>query len=287
VPDAIPSVRAIRCTKCGAPLELRSAAARTIVCRYCAAQFDLTSPDYAFLETLRRQPLAGPLEVGLGGVIDQIPYQIAGVIAWQDGEARWQDYFLVGPEGHTAWIRYDHFTYRLFQVFKPLDAEPIELQTLDPHSQFVEFGGAHYIVLDRQHARVTYLEGELPWRARMGEELVMLQCDPALSVEVSPTQVRYFRWSLVPWENLADAFGVPAEVARPDPGPMQLKIWPIPFKSAAGGVFYGGLLVVVFALAVGALALPSCPSPRSPAGDVSHARRRLGLADPALRPASP
>ncbi len=280
---ALPVVKAIRCTKCGAPLELRSPATRTIVCRYCFAQLDLTSPDYDFLETLRKEPLDSPLVVGDEGRIQGIPYQIAGVIGWQDGAARWEDYFLVGPQGHTAWIRFDHFTYRLFQIFKPLEAEPIELDAVDPHSQFVDFGGQHYIVLDRKRAKVAYLEGELPWRVRMGEELVLLRCDPALSVEVSPSQVRYFHWAVVPWQGLADAFGVSREVVRPDPGPLHWKGVPVL------QIFYGSLLVASFGFVVATIAIRSCPPPRpSPSvADRVDARRRLGLHDPPLRPLKP
>jgi hypothetical protein len=264
-----------------------SADARTVVCRYCSAQLDLTSKDYFFLETLRKQPLDSPLQVGLEGVVDRVSYQIAGVIAWKDGDTKWEDYFLAGPAGRTAWIRYDHFTYQLFQIFKPLGAEPIDLKTVDPESQFVDFGGGHYIVLDRQRAQVSYLEGELPWRVRIGEELVMLRCDPALSVEVSPTEVRYFRWSVVPWQNLADAFKVPDEIARPDPGPMDLK-GGLGLSVPASQLLAGGALAMLYVGIMAMFMLQSCPPPRPEgAAGVTEARRHLGLKDAPLRPVAP
>jgi hypothetical protein len=280
--DAVPVIKSLRCPKCGGALELRSAAARTVVCGYCAAQLDLTSPDYAFLERLRKEPLGGPLAaklpIGLEGVIDEVPYRVSGAIRWQDGEARWEDYFLAGPAGHTAWIRYDHFSYRLFQLFKPLDAAPIEMQTVDPRSQYVDFGGGFNMVLDRKHAHVAHLEGELPWRVRMGEELVVLRCE-GLSVEVSPAQVRYFRWSVVPWAKLAAAFGLPASALRPDPGPLGWKGMP------GLQLFYGGLVVFVFGMIVAGLAIESCPAPVH--HGITGARRRLGLHDEPLRTLKP
>jgi hypothetical protein len=277
--SVVPVIKAIRCTKCGGSLDLRSPDTRTIVCRYCAAQLDLTSPDFAFLEALRKQPLATPLHVGDGGTIDQIPYQIAGVIGWQDGDASWEDYFLVGPEGRTAWIRYDHFAYLMFRVFKPLGAAPIHMQTVDPGSHYVDFENGYHMVLDRKRAKVVYLEGELPWRVRMGEELVLLRCE-GLSVEISPAQVRYFHWSVVPWQNLAEAFGLADEVVRPDAGPV--------FRQVPLGMdlFYGTLIVFAFGFIVSAAVFESCPPPPKHGGIVD-ARRRLGLHDAPLRTLKP
>ncbi len=214
-----PRERALACTACGAPLTLRSERAETVVCPSCGAQLDLRSAGYAALEQLRRRPDDTPLKVGLSGRLDGIAYTVAGFLRWRDpddAETYWDDWFLVAEGGRTGWLRSDGYSFRLCHVVRPEDAEPVHLQTLDPESQYVTLDGERHLVLERDRAVVEYLEGELLWTARAGETVVVLRCDPDISVEVGPTRVRYFCWSPVPWQNVAEGFGVPDAAARPD-----------------------------------------------------------------------
>ncbi len=223
---AAPRERALTCTVCGAPLTLRSERARTVVCDSCGAQLDLDSPAYAAFAQLRRRPDDAPLRVGLSGKLDGFDYTVAGFLRWRDPDSpasHWDDWFLVATGGRTGWLRWDGTAWLLCHVVRPEDAEPIHLQKLDPASQYVTLDGERHLVLDRSRAAVEYLEGELLWKATAGETVVRLHCDPDISVEVGPSRVRYFRWSPVPWQNVAEAFGVSDEAVEPPPLPQPPK----------------------------------------------------------------
>lgn len=216
--SAIPAARAITCTRCGGALTLRSERAETAVCPYCHAQLDLTSESYAFLEQLQQRPDDMALSLGLHGKLEGVDYLVAGFVRWDDPEAEGaclDDYFMQGQSGRTGWLRFDGWSWRICHVLRPADAEPVDLQALDPASQWVDFDGEHHLVLERSRGTVTYLEGELFWKVRVGEAVTRLRCDPDVSVEVGPTRVRYFRWQPLAWENLAESFRVPDEAVRP------------------------------------------------------------------------
>ena len=220
VPAIGSQVRSLVCTKCGGSLALRSAAAKSIVCHYCGAQLDLTTPDYAFLETLRRPALVSPLRVGMRGLLAELPYEVVGLMRLtREGDDGYrEDYLLLGPQGRAGWIRFDGHAYRLMHMVRPADAAPVEIGPFDPHSSYVEIDGEQHLVLERAWAVIDDLAGELLWKARVGERVSMLRCDGGLSVEVSPTQVRYLQWEPLPWQELAEGFELP-EGAEPAPEP--------------------------------------------------------------------
>jgi len=280
VDAAAPTSRAITCSRCGGALTLRAERAETAVCPYCHAQLDLTGSGYAFLEQLRRRPDDTALSVGLAGRLEGVDYVVAGFVRWSDPDAEsscLDDWFLQGPAGRTGWLRFDGYAWQLCHVLRPTDADPVDLQTLDPESQWVNCDGAHHLVLERSRGTITYLEGELLWKARVGEAVMRLHCDPDVSVEVGPTRVRYFRWQHVAWQNVAEAFGVPDEAARPAPFELP-KAAPAPKPPAADeepGGYWIWILLPALALAAIAWGLVLLRDYVDSAGDAAPAQVEL------------
>ena len=203
------TAKSIKCTRCGAPLELKSARAKTIVCGHCGAQLDLTTPDYAFLEELRRDPLVHPLRVGMKGTFHGIVWEIIGHIRFQELTWWWDEYLVLASDGRTGWIQYDEGVFRWFEPFVPQQLEPVDFQ-----SHWLVADGRREPVMERGRGRIDRIEGELTWKARVGEQVEYLD-GHRMAIEITPRELEWFLVSPMQRPQIAHLFGItPQQLAQ-------------------------------------------------------------------------
>ncbi len=172
------SARDLQCPKCGAPLKVLGPFSKTIACAYCEAQIDLTSPEFAFYGGLKQPPITAPLKVGQTGQFGGKQYVVAGHLRLAEQDWWWDEFLLLAADGTSRWLQYDDGTFSFYAG--------VRLQhPLDPMSIGSTFhlGKVMYRVLDRGRATVPRIEGELTWKAKVG--------DPMASIDaVTPDAVR-------------------------------------------------------------------------------------------------
>lgn len=199
----MPVVRTIACTACGAPLELRDARAKTVVCGHCAAQLDLASADYAVLESLRADGRVHPLRVGLSGMLRGVAWEIVAHVRYDEGTWWWDEYLLLAADGRTAWLQYEERAFSLWIPWVPKDPSPV-----DASSVALEADGERHAVTERGTATIGTIEGELTWRARVGDAMTYLDARAA-GVEITSREIEWFRRQDVSTGAIAKAFGIP------------------------------------------------------------------------------
>jgi hypothetical protein len=206
----------IDCTRCGSPLEIRSPRSKSIACGHCHALIDLTSDAHAFLEELRADPIEHPLRVGMSGTLKGLRCTILGHVRYREESWSWDEYLVMSDEGHVAWIQHDDGSFKLFVPFVPSRPEPVS-----GASSALVADGRRDPVVERGSATLERIEGELTWRARIGDVVQYLE-GRRLCVEIGATEMEWFTVESLPRGAVAKAFGlspgsVPSLATKPAP----------------------------------------------------------------------
>jgi len=183
--------RRIDCTKCGAPLTLRSERSKTAACDHCRALIDLTSADYAFIGAMHLGPIRHPLRVGQSGTLRGVPCTIVGHLRYTEETWFWD-----------AYIQYDDGAFTLYVPFVPTDPKPVSST-----SDVLAADGRRDPVSERGRAVLSLVEGELTWRARIGDSIDYLE-GSRFCVEIGAAEFEWFTMEVLPRAVVARAFGV-------------------------------------------------------------------------------
>lgn len=162
---------------------------------------DLTTPAHATLGKVAEAPFVHPLSVGLSGTLRGVPCQIAGHVRYAQPDWHWDEYLLVANDGQTAWLEYDE-GFTLYRPFVPRTFEPITAS-----SGYLVADGVSSRITEREHARIAYIGGELPFVPRAGDMIEYIDAH-AISVEISETELEWFRVSSIAREEVAAAFSL-------------------------------------------------------------------------------
>lgn len=197
------AAKTIRCTQCGAPLEIHNPRAKTTVCGSCGAQLDLTSPDYAFLGVVQREPITHPLKVGMHGKDEAgLAWRIVGHLRYEESGYYWDEYLLQAANGESAWIQYDDGKFSFY--------EPKRLtEPLDPKKCVgrFELGGKWHYAHDMGAATVGYIEGELTWKARVGDTVKWIDAGD-VGIEFTEREIEVFDVTRRSPTQIATFFGI-------------------------------------------------------------------------------
>lgn len=161
---------------------------------------DLTTPEHRVLATLADAPFVHPLAVGTSGVLRSVPCLVAGHLRYRQPDWHWDEYLLVANDGQTIWLEYDQG----FALYRPF--VPASVSEITPHSTELVADGVRSRIVEREHARIAHIGGELPFRAALGDEVEYIDAH-ALCVEITPEELEWFRVSEITHEEVAAAFG--------------------------------------------------------------------------------
>lgn len=177
--------------------------AKTVACPACGSLLDLASKNHEVLSQLEpgRFPPMGHLCVGMRGRVDDLAIEVVGRLRFkgrsydeEDGEEvwYWDEWLVLNEKGVYHWIAHDEGKYTLYAPFLPED--PPTKSTLD-RPRFT-CDGESFRVKERDSATIIFIEGEMTWRARIGDAVQYVDAigaNGALSVEWTDDEIEFYR----------------------------------------------------------------------------------------------
>lgn len=162
-----PKLASIRCTSCGAPLQLHGGGHKilTLNCNYCGAVMD-AQKEYAVLAQFKNQRKPDcPLEIGMQGTFKGVEFTIVGMVG-QDAEGEWVDLLMFSPTHGYAWLSYENGHFTFTRRTRACLGSALWTQAV---KSTVPCGEQTFRLYERYEAKITYVAGELTWLAKVGD----------------------------------------------------------------------------------------------------------------------
>jgi len=243
---------AINCASCGGSVELRDGEGTAmVVCQFCGAALDVSKPGSAsMLYQSQKRKLAAPLEIGARGRLRGIEWTVIGRVRYREldpsGTYVWDEFQLFNSQHGYAFLGLENGHWTLS---KPLRRRVLfQPATSAPKQKFI-LDGQKFTVFETSRAEITYVEGELSWVARLGDQLGYMDAirPPQMaSAEWTPNEMEWSIGRYVPREEVARAFG-----RKPDQLPSPQGVAPAqPFERDKDRLIsaWSGLVAALFLL---------------------------------------
>lgn len=202
---AVPeTVRAITCPNCGGSVALRTAGLTvTIACEHCAATLDATDPVVTLVARAAEAMRVPAIPLGTRGTLDGELREVVGYQERSDGDTEWSEYLLFNPYLGYAWLVDDGRRYSLGRVLDRLPGGRF-LHLEHEGRSFRRFGAPY-------DAWTTFVLGEFPWRAKVGEtgrETIYVRPGIMLACEENGTERTWTELRMMPAGSVERAFGL-------------------------------------------------------------------------------
>lgn len=220
MPGTAKQVKSINCTQCAAPLQLYGGGRRieSITCGYCGSVLD-AKQQYSTIKkfTEVKRPYPYPLHIGQQGTIKGVTFTIIGVIQYDvtTEYSSWLEYFLYSPTHGYAWLEYENGHF----VFSHKVRDIPEGRVLNVEKAQFKARGRNFKVYDFYTARIAYVEGELTWKAQVGDTLRLTDgIAPPYSFTVEKTEqaVEYSAGEYLQAPEVAKAFNIEGGFNKPE-----------------------------------------------------------------------
>lgn len=214
------AVRQISCTQCGAPLELHGGShIKSLSCGYCGAVLDSKDEYKVLLQHKNRQRPYSPLQLGMKGVFKEVEFTLIGMVQYTSGDGyNWLDYQLFSPTHGYVWLTFNegHFAFTRRMRDVPTPSRPSDKLR---QRSLIRLRDQSFKVFERYQAKITYVEGELTWIAREGDENQVLEAiDPPyiFAYVQSANELEYEITEYMQPEAIYAAFNIDGEPDEPD-----------------------------------------------------------------------
>jgi hypothetical protein len=226
-------VQPIFCPNCGGSLNINNPGrSKILVCQYCSSQIDLTQPPFQAMGLVGDRPegVVTPFKLGMQGTIGGVTYQIIGRIRYIDtgeefagtsydgdedddedeGSDIWDEWLLLSSEGAYRWISdSEDVGLVLWEPFTP--TAPVDPASIYRGANLDLGEGTAARVRSRGSATIQYLEGELTWKAALGDKMNYAEAvnqGGLYSVEWTPNEIEFFRGQKLDRAETERAFGI-------------------------------------------------------------------------------
>jgi hypothetical protein len=250
VSPPVVKAKALFCPHCGGPVQLRGFAhTLSVVCPQCGSVLDTSGPLVQILQQAQAQQNIQPtVPLGTRGKVDGVDFEVIGfqvrTITVDDVPYSWGEYLLFNP-------------YRGFAYLSEYQGHWNFIRTLPLIPDLTRRGGKHAVVVNGQtylhfqHAVATtsYVLGEFPWKAHVGETA---QVDDfvsppfVVSAETTEQEVVWSRGDYRTGTDIWKAFGLPG---NPPPAIGVYENQPSPYGGRVASL-WGTYLWLLVALAV-------------------------------------
>ena len=205
----------IKCPGCGADLNVKNPdQAKVLYCSYCGYTVEpLTGegkkPDPS---SIRPKPSKSALSLGKTGSINDITYQVIGRIRYRDTRTKdfWDEWLLLSENGQYLWLQEEDWEFILMHKYTP--KVPFDPNTAGGEDETIEIDGYRLEIEDNSEAVIEFFEGELTWKAEVGEKIKYLDAwkDELIlySCEWTEKEITYFLGREIPAENIYTAFNL-------------------------------------------------------------------------------
>jgi len=170
-PPPPPSVTALACRNCGAPLEIRAPGRSVVVaCGACGAVLDAQDPQYAIIARYETKNVVAPaIPLGIRGRLKGEPWQVIGyqVRRTKIAEATysWLEYLLHNPAQGFRWLVESNGHWTLAKTAAGVPSTVAEREA--------EYLGERYRHFQTAKAETAYVVGEFPWIVKAGDTAVV------------------------------------------------------------------------------------------------------------------
>lgn len=215
-------LRSIQCTSCAAPLKLGGGhRVRTLTCSYCGAVMDAHA-DFRLLAQYRNleRPLS-PFGIGMKGVVKEVAFTVIGTVAYRSQDAwgvyDWVSHQIFSPTHGYAWLTFNAghivFSRRVRDLPDPPTIGRFE------RKRSLGFRGLEFRQYEAYEARITFVEGELTWIARLDDRVQVIETiSPpfALEFEMPGSELEYSLSEYLPRDAVEQGFGIDLSAWSPD-----------------------------------------------------------------------
>jgi Domain of unknown function (DUF4178) len=219
--------RTVKCPSCGGTLAQRSEATRFVVCRYCNAHFELGDVEARVLA--KGQSRDGfAYEIDHVFVWEGVRYVVAARMVFtqeDDGEvSETVEYVLWSPRRGTLYLDFDDGRWllsRMVHVMPRCD----DAFSLGEGASVNTYDGQRWTLEEVGTSRLAYIDGSLPWVARVGDTVgyatFRAAGDQAVGYEVERDrgEIEFSLFRAVSRQELAAAAGKRRDEAGPAPSP--------------------------------------------------------------------
>ena len=246
-----PQVRGMNCPNCGAALTIRAFEhTLTVVCVDCLSVLDAKDPNLRILQEFRdRERVRPKIPLGVRGKVHGVVYEVVGflerTILVEELPYRWQEYLLFNP-------------YKGFRYLTEYNGHWNDVKTLKSVPERWMAGnkpaarvlGETYKHFQTATAEITFVMGEFPWQARVGDKArVMDYISPPriLSGEMTEEETTWSLGEYVSGGQVWEAFKLPGS---PPPSEGVFANQPSPHSGAVWSLWQMCLLLLVITMSL-------------------------------------
>ncbi len=253
--------RQFSCPHCGAPIQLKLEASKSITCGSCASVIDTSAgPGQEVLAALQTEPVRPTIALGTVGTLFSVKWQVLGFqhrmgqSPGDDESFGWDEYLLYEPKEGFAFVvdASDGWSF-----VRPLSGAP-SYRAGDSTAKYL---GKNYTLKYQYNAETTYVAGEFYWKASRGAKTFnsdFANGETLLSREQSKDQgteeITWSRGNALDADEVAQAFGLKdkaEDLVRGDVSPL------------GGGISLKTLIIIFVLFILLAVMLSMCSSKRN------------------------
>lgn len=221
-------LRTIACPNCAAPTRL-DAGESTATCPNCGNQVTLNDALGLERRYAKRFPNPTPLRPGMKGQFQGKEYEITGRVVFsmvEEGETYfWNEFHLLAPDGDVRYLEYDEGHWKISEPFTPEKPFPPAAAAQIPVGTAISFDNRSATVTQRAQSTIRHVEGELTYRAMLGDQAMFLDAGTGLdvySMEWTEDEVSYYHGKRLTERQVLTMFGLYAEIAALDAAERRL-----------------------------------------------------------------
>jgi hypothetical protein len=159
----------------------------------------MSKPPFSVLGQVNQNaaPPDGFIRLGLEAKIEGVLHQVIGRIRLADNDDEdywhWDEWLLISEKGNYVWIQEDEGKYELQRTFTP--SAPIPPDVLQSGAM-LDVDGKNFLVRERSSAAVSFIEGELTYKAQVGDRMHFIDASrgmESVGIEWTANEIEFFR----------------------------------------------------------------------------------------------
>jgi endogenous inhibitor of DNA gyrase (YacG/DUF329 family) len=250
--------RQFACPHCGAPVEVKLEASKSITCRACDSLIDLSSGVGGELRhALQDEPVRPLIPLGSSGQLQGVQWQVVGYQHRLGNEPGDDEHF--GWEEYLLYNRKRGFAFLVdstegWSLVRPTTGAP----AWQDNGSTAKYLGTTYRLQYSYQAETTYVAGEFYWPVERGHRTFNRDFESGkslLSLEETPRERVWSAGSRIDAELVVKAFGLEAKrelLKRGDAGPTSGG------GAGGGGIGCGTLMLILLVILILFAVLKAC-----------------------------
>ena len=147
----------------------------------------------------------------MSGKLKNVEFTIIGVVQYRDDwYDRWLEYAIYSPTHGYAWLEYQHGHFLFSRRVRTVPDTPV----VNRRKSTFQAAGRAFTVFSSYRAEISFIEGELPFMAAIGDAVELIDAiDPPFvyTVEQTQTEQEYVLGEYLDSAEVYQNFGIEEE----------------------------------------------------------------------------